>query len=208
MFYETKPDSALRFGDILFGVALTTPSLSELSSSSKYNIEVELPDHCVILSPCCSIGNSVITVSPLLKIKPSYYKNPFFAEDLTRINRIMSPEQSVAPEIWEKIPPEEKTRRANEGASFALKDVFIFQDHPLLPKYTLTDKNKDNYETGHYMIDFKNQYKISCKKINSANDAPIDSKCIQLSIETRNELRNKISSYYSRVPVEDIPACE
>ena len=53
------------------------------------------------------------------------------------------------------------------------------------------------------MIDFRNTYKLNYEKINPPKDAPLESKCLQLSIQARSELRDKIAWYYGRVPEED-----
>jgi hypothetical protein len=53
------------------------------------------------------------------------------------------------------------------------------------------------------MIDFANIQKVNCNKIITPENAPLDTKCLQLSIQSRSELRNKISNYYSRKPIED-----
>ncbi len=203
MFYQEEIDKDLRFGDILTGFVFAAPNLTDAVQTKNFSIEIEQPDYCVVLSPCCSIGDNVITLSPLLKIRPKFFLNPFFVEDMTRINRIMSSEQALGPEAWENMPDEERERRLEEEESFALKDFFVFDQHTLLKKYTLNFKNKDNIETNYYMIDFKNQYKLNCKRMQSATNAPIETKTLQLTVETRSELREKISHYYSRVPVED-----
>ena len=56
------------------------------------------------------------------------------------------------------------------------------------------------------MIDFKDTYKINCDKINKPQNELVNSKCLQLSIESRSELREKISYFYGRVPKDDL--CE
>ena len=68
----------------------------------------------------------------------------------------------------------------------------------------MLDRKGDNIETKYYMIDFKNIHKLNCDKINSPEDAPLQSKCLQLSVQTRSELREKISNYYARIPKEDL----
>ena len=44
---------------------------------------------------------------------------------------------------------------------------------------------------------------ILSDKIISEENSPLDSKCLQLSIQTRSELRDKIAYYYARIPRED-----
>jgi hypothetical protein len=58
-------------------------------------------------------------------------------------------------------------------------------------------------ETNYYMIDFRNTSKLNCERIINPKDAPLESKCLQLSIQARSELRDKIAYYYARIPKED-----
>lgn len=90
-----------------------------------------------------------------------------------------------------------------EGDAYAFLDLFIYERHVLLPEYTVHRK-EGNVTTRYHMIDFKNSYKIDCDRINSPEDAPLNKKVLQLSIESRSELREKITKYYSRIPKEDI----
>ena len=64
-------------------------------------------------------------------------------------------------------------------------------------------KQGKNIETNYYMADFRNTYKLYCDKIKSSEKAPLESKCLQLSVQARSELRDKISYYYARIPKED-----
>ena len=63
-------------------------------------------------------------------------------------------------------------------------------------------KQEENIQTNYYMIDFRNTYKLYYDKIKSK--ASLESKCLQLSLQARAELRDKISYYYGRAPKEDI----
>ena len=54
------------------------------------------------------------------------------------------------------------------------------------------------------MIDFRNTYKINCDKIKAPDNVPHETKILQLSITVRNELRDKLISYYGRIPAEDL----
>jgi hypothetical protein len=202
MFYENNPDDALRFGDVVNGFVLSSTDIDDPESFTDYKINVDIPDFCVILTPCCSIGRKVILLSPLEKIRSSFFDNPYFLEDLTRINREMDPKQSVSSEVWDRFGLEEQQKRLAEGRRFALNDVFIYEPNNYFNDYII-DRKKENIQTNYYMIDFKNTYKINCKKIISPESSPLNIKCMQLSIKTREELRKKLSEYYRRIPEED-----
>ena len=203
MFYQQIIDQAFRFGDVLRGYILAASNIEEPSLNKSYKIDINLPAYSVVLSPCCSIGEKTISLSPLIQLRGSFFDNPYLAEDLTRINRKMEPQQTVNSQIWEQFPHEEKQRRLDVGYAYAFIELFIYDQNNLFPKYTLNRRN-GNIETNYYMIDFRNTYKLSCEKIRTPEDAPLDSKYLQLSIQTRSELRAKIADYYARVPKEDI----
>ena len=69
---------------------------------------------------------------------------------------------------------------------------------------TMDDVLQADIVTKFYMIDFRNTYKLDCEKIVSPKDAPLEAKVLELSIEARADLRNKIAFYYGRTPQEDI----
>ena len=114
----------------------------------------------------------------------------------------MEPQQAVPPHVWEGFPEQEKQKRLRVGRSYAFENLFIYEPHPLLPKYTLPMRECD-IETNYYMVNFRNTYKLCCDKINSPTDAPLESKILQLFRDTRSELRDKISAYFGKVPAED-----
>ena len=163
-----------------------------------------MPTYSVVLTPCCSIGESTISLTPLIKVRSDFFKNPYFLEDLTRINRRMKPQQAKPPDEWGNFTPEEKQRRLAEGINYALLELFIYEEHELFKTYLLRKQ-----EVRYYMIDFKNIHTIKCAMIKrpekvKPEDAPlIESKVLQLSIQARSELRDKIAYYYSRLPEED-----
>ncbi len=208
MFYAEETDNYLRFGDVVRGYILpnTTikePILSFKSESHNYTIDVEMP-YSVVLTPCCSIGESTISLTPLIKVRSNFFKNPYFAEDLTRINRMMEPQQAHSPDEWEKFSLEEQQRYLAEEINYALLNLFIYEESEKFKKYTLRRR-----EITYYMINFKNIYTTKCTMIKrpeelKPEDAPIiESKVLQLSIQARSELRDKIAYYYSRIPEED-----
>ena len=45
--------------------------------------------------------------------------------------------------------------------------------------------------------------KINCDKINTPEDSPWESRILELSVETRKELREKMASFYGTPAPED-----
>jgi len=205
MFYAEEKSAALRFGDVLRGYFSTTPVIKEpmLEKTIRaYNIDVDFPPFSVIMDPCCEIGKKMISLTPLIPVRGSFFANPYLAEDLTRVNRKMLPQQAIPPHAWEQLTAEQKQERLAVGLEYAFLSLFIYEKHDLLPKYTVHRKEGPT-ETNCYMVDFRNIHRLCCDKIISPEDAPLESKVLELSIETRKELRDKVASYYGRVPAED-----
>lgn len=208
MFYIQSPSKALRFGDIVRGFVAATPNIvhpniSGESEKSAFSLDVSHSQFSVILSPCCSIGNKVISLAPLIKILPSFLRNPYFGHDLTNINRKMDPDQTLPPDIWDQLPDQVRQEKFAMGRAYAFVDYFIYSSHELLPKYVLNRKEGD-ISTNFYMVDFRQTYQVKCEKVNNPTDSPIDAKYLELTVSARKELREKIADYYGRTPQEDI----
>ena len=206
MFYQDDLDQAMRFGDVVRGYILTNAILEKPSWETQlgdYAVNISSPQFSVIMTPCCSIEDKTIILTPLIQVYPTFFDNPYLVEDLTRANRIMSAQQTVPPYVWEGLAGGEKQRRLANGVTYAFINLFVYDRHNSLPEYTLYRKRGENIVTNYYMIDFKNLYKVHCDKIISPTNSPLESKHLQLSVETREELRVKLARYYSRVPQED-----
>ena len=208
-FYAETPDKALRFGDIVTGFPAAIPRLPQPildASGGRYDIEVGPPSPCVILSPCCSIGHEVFSLCAMKDVQQSFFSNPYFDQDLTNVNRKMTPQQSVPPRVWESLPELEKQRRLQRAnpANYACNEFFVYACNPLLPEYTVHRRKGADVITGCYMIDFRDMFTVRCSAVKSAKQAPIGAKILQLSIETRRELRAKLVEYFNREAAEDV----
>jgi len=205
MFYESEPQAVLRFGDVVRGYVLSAPQIDSPGTSPpvRYRVEVHSPKFAVIMSPCCSIGDGTLAISPLIEVRPQFFWNPYFAENLTNINRPMPAEKAVWPDEWAKLTPEDKQKRMSDGDAYALVEYFIYAPHDLLPPYAVKCPGGSS-ETGCYMLDFRRICRIECNKIVKPEQAPLETKVLQISIETRGELRDKLAWYFGRTPKEDM----
>jgi hypothetical protein len=209
MFYQYEFSKSLRFGDVVKGylfadVIINAPILTYPSPGNNYKIEVEVPRYSVVLTPCCSIEKSVICVAPLIKVLGDFFKNPYFAEDLTRINNPLLPNQMMSDEDWRKLSAERQGEILSSPSNYTLLEYFVYAENELFERYQLKGR-----EISYYMVDFKNIQKIKCSRIQMPTDrTPCDelilqSKVLELSVEARNDLRDKIAHFYSRPPKED-----
>lgn len=201
MFYSKKLDQILRFGDVLQGYVLASAAIKK-PNSRDYSIDVKSPNYCAVLTPCCSIEEGMILLSPLIRVLGDFFNNPYFKEDLTRINRKMKPEQKFAPEVWNEFSLEKKEEIESKGKQqYSNVNHFIYEENELFDKYHL--KKRD---MGYYMIDFRRTYRLKCpmikrdEEMKEKDKAILESKCLQLSKKTREDLRMKLSYYYYRSP--------
>ena len=208
MFYDSNPQSVLRFGDIVRGFLLTHSHSYSPSSASKpdvYQIEVGHPELAVVLTPCCTIAQSsgnMLVITPLRKIKPdSYFDNSYLREDFTRINREMTIRQAIGPDKWERLSDEEKSKRLADSPSkeYLAFHLYAYDRHDLLPEYELKYKQMKE-SINYYMIDFRNLCKVQIP----GDIDPLSIKILQLSIQARKELREKLAHYFGRRPEEDV----
>ena len=198
---DTDFDSNLRLGDIIDGFSHIMATFDDFfSSKNEFKLDIKDQSFYAVLTPCCSIEDKLITVVPLKQIKASLISNPFYKEDFTRINRPMPPDKSVPPEIWEKFPEEKKSKEIEKGEGYSLFELFFYSPANKLPEYAIKYKAGEPVDTRTYMIDFKEAFTITSKKIKRGNTYP---KVLQLTIPSRGELRNKLAYFYSRIPDED-----
>lgn len=209
MFYESERESALRFGDVLAGFLTAVPVVDdpmlpdrEGPEAHAYSIDVNKPPFCVVLSPCCSIGRKRISLAPLIHVRSAFFKNEYLAEDLTRVNRRMEPHQTLPSHTWDRMSDDERARRLNQGPGYAFLDTFVYEQHPLFPEYHVHRQGQD-LNTRYYMIQFGDAFRVNCDSVNPPEHAPLHAKQLQLSIQARSELRDKLAHYYARVPEED-----
>lgn len=204
-FYEPQPEGGLRFGDIVTGFHSVVPQLHEVGVGKEFadlQITVSRQAYFAVMTPCCSIEEKTIALAALCHVKQGFFKNPYFAEDLTRINRRMEPQQTVDPQAWENMPAQRREKMLAQGNSYALLNFFAYAENPLLRRYTVHSK-PNSFETGYYFVNFKNIFQLNCNMIERNQLLPTGIKLLQLSITARQEFRDKIAAYYARVPEED-----
>lgn len=206
MFYSKELSKDLRFGDVINGQYLYSLDLNDKSNINDFSIKVNKSQYNVILTPCCSIRDKNIVISPLINLKGSYFQNPFFKEDILRINKINPPKNYIPPYIWEKKSEGERNEILAQEACYTLTDFFIYEKNVLFDEYELTlydhiTHEKQKLSTNHYMIDFKNMYNV---KITTSSDEDYlkKAKVLELSISSRIDLNHKIKAFY-RIAQED-----
>jgi len=204
MFYldSSQMEKTLRFGDVIQGFPVCFTVIDTPSSQSAFNITVSAPTYAVVLSPCCSIADKVLAIAPLQQLENKIFANPYLAENPTRINIKIPAEKSVPPVAWGTMTPEKKANIMAKGNAYVFVDKFVYLSSDLFAEYTIHRKD-GNIKTRYYVVDFRASNKISCDRILSPKYSPGACKVLQLSVEIRELMRKKISSFYQRMPDED-----
>ncbi|MFX0102782.1 MAG: hypothetical protein ACFFCS_24655 [Candidatus Hodarchaeota archaeon] len=214
MFYndEFKPDE-LRFGDVIKGFISTSsevykPLTGNNIENFEFHIHSSVPRFSVILTPCCNIGeNQTILLTPLIPIKDkNIFTNPNLLENPLILNEEIEPQFAVPPNVWNDVFSEEdRVIRLSQGKQYQFRPYFIYEKHDIFPKYEFKLNEDNMMELNYYWIDFRHISQLKCKYLrqNNLSEEFIESKCLELSVYTRKQLREKIAHYFGRITDED-----
>jgi len=226
MFYKASIGDKLRFGDVVKGYLSVIPKLSNPFGNA--SIEIQTHQYSVVLDPCCDIGSGMISLSPLEEINPSFFDISYLSKDMTLLNRTGMAKDFFHPMTWNKLPDEKKTEALVATPEYGWKPYFIYEGNPLFPEYTIerpmrytevidpksklpkydSVKQSNTFRTRDRMISFKTIYRVNCKSIvkpeRTTDEIVLGSIVLQLSVETRKLLREKMAHYYSRPTPEDL----
>jgi hypothetical protein len=205
-FYAANPENGLLLGDVLTGFRLVSSVLDDPGNvAQEIKITVSCPEYFAVMTPCCSIGDKRIALAPLVPIKSSFWTNPYFVDDFTRINHKALESQLTPPSEWQKLSEAERADRESAGLAYGLVDSFVYAPHGLLKRY-LAPKKGAPAEAGHYLLEFGSAVRVDCKHVVRNKAVPSGVKVLELTVETRNSLRAKLVNYFGRIPDEDTVA--
>lgn len=205
-FYSETPEPCLLLGDVVQGFRCVVPHLHAPGGNdgaTELGITVTRPEYFAVLTPCCSIGNKQISLAPLVKIRLSFFNNPYFVEDFARINDLVPPDKTLSPADWERLDPERKRALLEQGPSYSLGDNFIYAEDPRLRRYEVKGKGATVHHTGCWLLEFGSAFRINCDKVTRNAAAPEGVKFLELSVIVREQLRRKLQHYFGRTPEED-----
>ena len=207
MFYADGFSENYRMGDIVSGYSEIIPTYSKNKLSNELSLSISIipSDWFVILTPCCSIENGIINIAPLKGIDTRFLSSEQLIENFLLINQPIPKRSAIGDIAFSKLSIEEQFEIDNAPVEYAYIDKFVYDETTHLQEYKVTRKRgKDDVVTimtGKYMISFKDAAKIQCD-IFERNKA-IYGKVAELTPLTRQCLRDKMSYYYSRTPLED-----
>lgn len=205
-FYSDNPSKIFRLGDVVTGFhhpAFQIHTPGALEKSTDVRINLTRPSYFAVMTPCCSIEDQSISLAPLIEIRHRFFEIPHLAEDLTRLNSHMRPEDSLPPKAWERMTPEKKVELLARGPSYIFIECFAYEPNALLKTYSLKKGTNEWPAVGHRMVDFKQIFRVECDQIGRMRDAPEGTKLLELSIPIRSQLREKLAAFFARIPEED-----
>ena len=195
MFYADVLSPEIRQGDIFEGLInigiistkFLTPAILNKEHIPCFSVNLGF-SYAVVITPCCDIQKrEYLAFCPLFPLTDKIRKNRFFAELPTRLNAKIEPQNAVPSEVWEAFPEEDKAKRLAGGKGYHYKHNFVFE------KY-------DDIFTDYMLIDFNFVFNVSRKTLGGKNQLLVPNRILQLSIESRRDLRLKLADYYFRDP--------
>lgn len=204
MFYENTFSDTLRFGDVLKNVFIYPFSYDSVDNLNKIDVNIKKVKFCVVLTPCCSMNKTKILVSPLTKLSKKFTQNEYFRDDFTNVNREMEPKKSVSKNAWEHMGENDRAKLIGRGFSYAFLNLFVYAENDFFKEEEYNDKTLGEVKSRCLMIDFGNIFQVNCDEITNSSQYPKDLKILELSADTRKELREKLSDFYSRPTTEDL----
>ncbi|MGB6500863.1 MAG: hypothetical protein WBG19_05640 [Thermoplasmata archaeon] len=205
-FYSDQPSATLRFGDVVTGFQFAALHMDSPGPDEKgvdLKIHVTRPRYFAVMTPCCSIELKSISLAPLVQVRHRFFDFPPLAAELTKINSPMPPETPFTEEHWKTLSAEKQQEVLGQGNSYVFDDCFVYEANAIFPAYVLKNKKISLSAVGQYMVDFRSIARIECSQIERNHDAPSGMKLLELSVQTRGQLRDKLAHFFGRVPAED-----
>ncbi len=203
-FYSDTQEKCLLLGDVVTGFRAVVPQLHKPGTKGGVlGISVTEPEYFAVTTPCCSVGSQQISLAPLVHVRPAWISNPYLADDLTRINTPGPAENFMPPSAKQRLNDEELQKLLNRDSIFGFVECFVYAQHDLLQTYELKGTVGAPKKSGYWLLEFGSAFRVECDQI-SRKAAPDGVKLLELSIETRQQLRAKLVNYFGRVPDEDL----
>ncbi len=215
-FYQSSLEPALRLGDLVTGFPLAvlkwhSPEVearTDAGAPLASTIELYEKKIFAVITPCCSIETSKLVVSPLIHVRAEWLRNPAFKKDFSLVNRKIDAQTATPPEVWEQFSDDVRIVKERAGPQFTFYESFVFAPTPHLGRYEISYR-KEVTEVGHWMIDMRNLVTVCSNafgrdKSTNQKPAPIGMKLAQLSVDSRQNLRDKLAGYFSRPTAEDL----
>ncbi len=214
MFYSDSFSDSYRLGDVIKGYSEIIPTYP----LEKNELTIKIAHHkfFVILTPCCSIEGCEAIIAPLKQIDQRFLLSDFIIKhDFLVINNKMKRIDAVGEVLFGTKTPKEQEEIIAAEENYEFKDIFVYDGNVEFEPYNITRKKSKLFDeltinTNKYIVSFKDAMRTHCNSFirnnnQSEKSSTICEKILELTPQTRSELRNKLSAFYSDVPKEDKP---
>jgi len=205
-FYCPTPEETLRFGDVILGFPILYATMDlavQKTDHGRFTVSVDHPANAVVMSPCCSIRDGVISICILKPLHKKYFKAPKLKENPLLLNGKMLKKDVIPPEQWKNLSEEQRQQYETEELAYAFNEVFVFAPNLLLPELEVEIKG-EKVKVGYHEIDFREACHIKSPAIKNPETRIAVNKKLQLTDDTREAFRDKLQSYYQRVGVAPV----
>lgn len=197
-FYLDPPTKELRFGDVVTGFQHPTVRIDTPDSAVDLKISVTRPQYFAVMTPCCNIELSAVSLAPLIQVRDAIVlKHPRLLANLTLINVPFQPKEGFTDGQIAKMDLAKQAELLSQSAQYAFLDCFVYEPNGLFPFYEI--KRKETAAKLQYrMVDFKSIFRVECSLIEREQIVPTGVKISELTVITRAQLRDKLTFYFGR----------
>jgi hypothetical protein len=188
----------LRFGDVVTGFQHPTVRIDAPDNALDLKIAVTRPQYFAVMTPCCNIELKSVSLAPLEKVRDSILKHPRLATNLSLINAPFAPKDMFTPEEIAKMDGDKQAELVTLPAVYAYLECFIYEPNGLFPEYEVKRSKQTWPNLQHRMVDFKSIFRVECSLIEREQEMPSSVKVSELTVETRAQLRDKLTYYFGR----------
>jgi hypothetical protein len=194
-----SPAKELRFGDVVTGFQHPTVRIDSPDSALDLKIRVTRPQYFAVMTPCCSIELKSVSLAPLEQVRDAIVlKHPRLLENLSRLNVPFLPRDGFTAEQIAKMDLDKQAELATLPAQYFYFDCFVYEPNGFFEAYDVKRSKQTLATIQHRMIDFKSIFRVECSLIEREQEAPSGVKISELTVETRAQLRDKLTSYFGR----------
>jgi hypothetical protein len=180
------------------GFQYPTVRIDTLDSVFDLRISVTRPQYFAVMTPCCNIELKSVSLAPLEEVRESILKHPRLLQNLAVINSQYLPKDAFTPEEIDKMDADKQAELATLPVVYSYLECFVYEPNGLFPLYEVKRKKQTWSNLQHRMVDFKSIFRVECSLIEREQDAPAGVKVSELTVETRSQLRDKLTYYFGR----------
>lgn len=197
-FYLDPPTKELRFGDIVTGFQHPTIRIDAADRSVDLRITVTKPQYFAVMTPCCDIELQAFSLAPLEQVRDAIVLQPRLLQNLLMVNTKFKPKDGLTPEQIARMDGPKQADLATASEEYSYQDCFIYEPNGFFASYEVKRKGQTVASLQHRMVDFKRIFRVDCSMIERAQELPTGIKISELTVDTRAQLREKLTNYFGR----------